>query len=337
MITDARVFQEDFVPSDVVHRHDEIDALTSALSPVLRDETPENAFLFGPTGAGKTCVARYAVGELQRELIDVDAQYVNCWQDYTRFRVLYEILDAIGETLNIHRRSTPMDELVERLREATERPYVVILDEVDQLEDKGVLYDLYRIPAIAMVLVANSEAELFVDLEDRVHSRLKTGVRVQFDRYGTDELTAILRKRAEAGLEPGAVTERQLRGVADAAAGDARVAIGSLRAAARTARERGLDRVTDAVVEQAVPDARHDIRQKTVDRLTDHQRTLYDIVREAGEIPPGDLYEAYEARVDEPRSRRMVRNYLSKMAHYNLVVAEGENRGRTYRPAEPDG
>lgn len=334
MITDARVFQEDFVPSDVVHRHDEIDALSNALSPILRDEPPENAFLFGPTGAGKTCVARYTVQKLQTELIDVDAQYVNCWQDYTRYRVLYQILDCIGETLNIHRQSTPMDELVDRLRDATGRPYVVILDEADQLEDEGVLYDLYRIPAITMVLLSNREEELFVDLDDRIDSRLQSGVRIRFDRYGTDDLTAILRKRAEEGLEPGAVSTGQLRAVADGAGGDARVAIGSLRAAARTARERGLDEVTDEVVETAIPDARATIRRKTVDRLTDHQRALYETVEEAGEIAPGELYAAYREAVDEPRSRRMVRNYLSKMEHYNLVVAEGENRGRTYRLSE---
>jgi hypothetical protein len=44
------------------------------------------------------------------------------------------------------------------------------------------------------------------------------------------------------------------------------------------------------------------------------------------------LYERYCEEVDEPKTKRTMRNYLTKMCQYNLIVADGENRGRTYRP-----
>lgn len=65
-------------------------------------------------------------------------------------------------------------------------------------------------------------------------------------------------------------------------------------------------------------------------RFTADQRILYEIVTELGEVPPSTLYEEYRARADDPKSDRMVRNYLQKMERYNLVRAEGENRGRMY-------
>lgn len=127
------------------------------------------------------------------------------------------------------------------------------------------------------------------------------------------------------------MTTDQLAWIADAAAGDARVGIEVLRVAARRASRRGLDAVPDDVLRDAVSEARAEIRRRNFERLTEHQRVLHEIIAEHGEIAPGDLYEAYRARVDDPKTDRTVRNYLQKMERYDLVEAAGENRGRTYR------
>lgn len=332
MLAEERVFEEGFVPSDVVHRHDEVNQLSSALQPLVEGGRAEHAFLFGPTGAGKTCVARYTLRELQAAAA-VDVGYVDCWSDYTRFRVLERALSGVDAAADVHRQSTPTDELLDRLRRVTDRPYVLVLDEADQLGEAAVLHDLYRVPEVTLVCIANRERDLFTGLDDRLTSRLTTGTRVRFDSYGGDELVAILKKRVERGLD-GDVAERHLRAIADAAAGDARVAIGTLRHAARRVAAADVDRLTDEIVAAAVPAAETQVRRRTLDRLTDHQRVLYETVRDAGEIEPGALYERYEAQVAEPKARRTLRNYLAKMERYNLVVSDGEKGGRTYRHVE---
>ncbi|WP_276252515.1 Cdc6/Cdc18 family protein [Halomontanus rarus] len=333
MIVDGRVLREDFVPSEVVHRHDEVTHLSETLEPLLYGDRPETAFLFGPTGVGKTCIARYTLEQLREQRPDVRTAYINCWQEYTRFRVLYRVLEATGREIDVHR-STPKDELFQRLVRTDDQPVVVILDEVDQLEETEALYDLHRLHHVSLVLIANREEELFAQFDDRVRSRLRAGTRVQFDRYGTGELVAILAERASQGLEPEVVTDSQLRAIADAAAGDARVGIGVLRSAARRATRQGLESITDEVVTAAIPDARTAIRRKTVEGLIEHQRVLYDVIDDADEIEPGDLYEEYERRVDDPKTTRTLRNYLTKMIHYDLIEAVGQKRGRTYRVLE---
>ncbi|ELY42849.1 Cdc6/Cdc18 family protein [Natronorubrum tibetense] len=335
MIVDDRVLREDFVPSEVVHRHDEVNLLSESLEPLLYGRRADPAFCFGPTGVGKTCIARYTLAQLREQEPAVEVAYVNCWQEYTRFRVLYSVLEAVGRTFDIHR-STPKDELFGRLRETDDRPIVVILDEVDQLEETAALYDLHRLSHVSLVLIANREEELFASFDDRVRSRLRAGTRVRFDRYGTEELTAILAERADKALEPGCVSDEQLRTIADAASGDARVGIGILRSAARRASQQGQECVTDDVLEAAIPDARTAIRRKTVEGLIEHQRVLYDIVADVGEIEPGDLYDEYERRVTDPKTNRTLRNYLTKMVHYDLIEAVGERRGRTYRIIDDD-
>ena len=331
MIADARVLQPEFIPREVEHRNQEVNHLSNALRPIMDGEAAQTTLLTGPSGAGKTCIAQFTVEKLRENVLDINSQYINCWQDYTRFRVLYRVLEGIGKTVDIHRRSTPKDELLERLQQYDGPQYVVVLDEVDQLEDKSVLYDLYRARNISMVMMANREKDLFSQLDGRLTSRLQSCTRIHFEKYHFDELISILEARVRWGLSEDVIGKQQLALIADGAAGDARVAIGILRNAARRADQEGADTITNDILHDAIPGGKQEVRQKAVSQLTPHQHALYEILQDKGELSPGDLYEYYTERVDEPKTKRTVRNYLSKMDQYRLVVSEGKNRARTYR------
>ena len=284
MIQDARVLQPQFIPNEIEHRNQEVNALSNTLKPIMDGQPGETSLLLGPSGAGKTCLANYTVERLRENILDINMQYVNCWQEYTRFQVLYRILEGIGNTVDIHRRSTPKDELLDRLQGYDGPQFVAILDEVDQLEDKSILYDLYRMPNITMILISNREEDVFSQLDDRLTSRLQTCVRIPFEKYHLEELVAILSARVQCGLSEGTIGNEQLSLIADAAAGDARVAIGILRNAARRADQSGTDHITTDIVHEAVPDGRHEVRQKTIDQLNPHQRVLYEILDERGNL-----------------------------------------------------
>lgn len=332
MITDVRVLQPEFVPKEIQHRDNKLNILVDSLDPVVDGDRGETTFLFGPSGVGKTCIARYTVQKLEEQAFSVTTQYVNAWEDHTKFKLLYRILEGIDRSFDIHRQSTPTDELVERLRKHDDDQYVVIIDEVDQLTDKSVLYDLYRIKNLTMVLIANREAELFAGLDERLNSRLSTCSRINFDPYSHNELVSILSDRVEWGLDPDVINDKQIAKIADAAAGDARKAIGILRQAAKTAHQNGHDMITTELILEAIPEARVDIKQKSLGKLTDDQRLLYDIIESHGEIAPKVLYEKYSEQADDAFSKRMMRNHLDKMQHYNLVTAKGATRSRVYKP-----
>jgi hypothetical protein len=61
-------------------------------------------------------------------------------------------LDEIERTVDIHRQSTPRDVLLNRLRDHDESPCVVIFDEVDQLDDKGILCELNKQQQFSLIL-----------------------------------------------------------------------------------------------------------------------------------------------------------------------------------------
>lgn len=331
MIQDARVLQTEFIPDDVVHRDTEVNAITRALEPITRGEPGETTFLRGPSGVGKTCISKFVLERLRENVIDVNTHSVNCWESHTRFAVLHDVLAGIDKTLDIHRQSTPTDALINRLQEYSGPQYVVVLDEVDQLQDTDALYELLRLRALTLILIANSKQALFSQLDSRVESRLKTVTSVTFNAYSNDALVSILEDRVKWGLRDDAISQSQLEMIADAAGGDARVAIGILRGAARQAMQTNADAISDDHIKDTVPVAQAEIKRKNVERLTDDQRIIYDIVAEEGEINPGELYRRYREQAEDPKTDRMVRNYLDKLRHYNLIVADGENRGRTYR------
>jgi orc1/cdc6 family replication initiation protein len=334
LITDSAVFQEPWVPGDFRHRDAELTLMSAQLRPVLDGDPAGDVFAWGPSGSGKTSAARYLLRALREERADLETFYLSCWSNRTRHRVLYAVLEDAGSASGVRRTAVSSSELLDRVETAIDGPAVLVLDEVDQLAETDVLYDLYHTPGLALVLVANDEEHVLARLEPRLRSRLGNATSVAFERYDVEALVSILAQRVEYGMRPDAVTREHLETIADLAAGDARDAIHILATAARIAQSRDRETLSGAVIRDATPAARADRRADRRERLGEHQRALYDVVTEAGEIAPGEAYERYASRVDEPRSRRQVREYVRKLDAYDLIEVTGENRGRRYHAIE---
>jgi cell division control protein 6 len=336
MIADLTVLQETFVPRGelFLHRHSELERLARSLKPVERGQAGETVVLYGPSGTGKTTTAKAAIEQLAAEVPAVTTAYIDTWQNTTRGSVLHSLVDDLLTAPDIHRTSTPQEEIYQRLRDL-DRQAVVIMDEVDQLADEGILRDLYELPNVTPILIANRESDLFSGLEPRIRSRLSVGFRIRFGQYSDQEVFDIIQKRAEHGLRKGAVNRDQLRAIATAASGDARRAIVTLRLAARDAKENGLMEIDDTIVQDAIEHGTIAVRQKSISRLDRHQRILFEIIEQSGNIAPSTVYERYRERVrdeldEEPRAERTLRKYLKKMQHYNLIESSGASQNRRY-------
>ena len=106
MITDARVLQPEFIPQEVQHRDAEVNYLSSVLDPITKGHRADPALLHGASGAGKTCIAKFLIEQLREAVVDLNHQYVNCWEDHSRFKALYRLLDGISQTVDIYRTTT---------------------------------------------------------------------------------------------------------------------------------------------------------------------------------------------------------------------------------------
>jgi orc1/cdc6 family replication initiation protein len=330
IIRNAQILTADYLPNKLVHREGERQEIARNLEPVLGDGRPDDMLLYGPPGTGKTAMARYVVQELKEETF-VQSSYVNCFSQKSRFEIFYELLD---EKLTTPRDGTSTEKIVDMFEEKTkEEPTVVIIDEVDQVTDDEVLYELSRFKNVGMIFIAN-DSSVFAHFDDRVRSRLSGMDRIHFRKYDDDQMEDILELRREHGLKEGVLSDRLLSRIASSADGDARMGVNSLRLSARKAERNGLEEITEEVVEEAITDTTDQDRIESRDKLNGHQKAVEDILKEEGELKMGELYESYRTKVEEPKSRRTLRRYMRKMEAYDVIKSEGSKRWKKYSLAE---
>ncbi|WP_284007809.1 Cdc6/Cdc18 family protein [Haloarcula pelagica] len=327
MITDARALRTDTVPQDLHHRDGQIDHLSAVLDPTGFD-APESVTIFGPSGAGKTTLAKYVLGQLRRETLDVRWGYVDCIADPTEAAALHRLIREVGLGADLRREGAPRSEALDRLREADEH-IIATLDEVG-VADEELLLALSNLPGVSLVCITVDEDEWLAELSQPVISRMQSTQTLRLDKFSHAELVDILDSRVAHGLIRSRVADGAIERVADIAAGDARHAITVLRWAAQQVAERDREELTCEVVEAVAADAEADLRRRHVRSLGTHQRLLFDIIDEAGELDGETVHARYEARCEAPKSRTTRWRYLKSLEQYELIESRGQGRGTDY-------
>lgn len=333
MITNRRVFDDDWPPRRLDHRDAAVEQLARAFDPALDGQRADDVLIHGASGVGKTVLTRHTLRRLE-ERAAVDHAFVRCLGLSTAGIVRSVLGDLPGDTPAAN---TPLEDCCLALRERVDGPVIVVLDEADGLRDVTALDRLADVDGLSMVVVCHDEEDWLSRVDGDVWHRL-VGNECHLPRYGVDELADILDERARQGLAPDVVTRRQLETIADRVAGVARFGIQSLLAAAEVATERGHDRVEDDDVDDAFDRARRWIREGNLDSLPFHHHVLYELVRRGGRLSPGELHDRYDRVADDvyrghdltPVSERGRRTKLTKLRDYDLIDWEGENRHRRY-------
>jgi Cdc6-like AAA superfamily ATPase len=329
-IKDSDALEPKAVPSEVVRRNAALNTMAAAYDPLKWGEVPNDVRLFGPPGAGKTALARYWI-EHELDDIAIKTRYIDCVSNCSRWAILARALDEIQSTHDLHRTSTPVDVLTSRLHDWTERPFIVVLDEADQVAHTGVFDDFYSHPTISVVLISNDETQLVTGLDERVKSRIREAKRVPLHRYHRNELQDILATRtAEAFASSAVISDSLLKRITEAAAGDARAAIGALQKAARQARSEREDAISKTHVETAIDQIGADPRKPISEYPEDHQ-VLYHIVEEEGEIAWGDLYDRYADTVEDPVVKKTAGKYRDKLVYYDQIETKTVGRETVVR------
>jgi Cdc6-like AAA superfamily ATPase len=334
MIEDGRVFRDDHLPRELQHREGAVRELSGALEPAIRERPADDVLVSGPSGVGKTVLARHTLQRLQQH-VGVPHAHIRCLGE-TRGSIFREALRQHPQGRDLPR-TTPVDDVLAELRSVLDRPFVVILDEADDLPRSKVLEDACRVFGLSMIAISHDQEQWLAPISDRVRRSIAT--KIQLDRFGVDELADILERRADIGLRSGVVSREQLQRIADEVAGVARAGIQSLRAAAELAREREHGEIRDVDVDDSFERARRRIREANLRSLPWHHQVLYALVHEAGTIGAGELHDRYDQVSEQlyedspktPIGKRSRRNKLSKLRDYGLVLDEGKRQNRKYR------
>ncbi len=304
-----------------MHREGQLRELERCLKPALRNKNIENVFLVGPSGTGKTTLAKWVLESYFKEI----SAYVNCWKYKSTHEVLKEIL--LNFQIPIHGRE-PTGDLVKQLENLVKKKKVIVcLDEVDHLENFDVLYVLSR-NNVGLIL-ASTRYHALLDLPSRIKSSLAL-TEIEFPPYRPEELFDILKDRVNFAFRPGSIKDELIKIASVAAEGDARVGLEILRRAGKKAEDKGLKQVTMEEIKQAVKEVRKTKLSFITSKLNEHQKIILEILAKRKKMPSGELYREYCALTKNPVVDRAYRNYMKEMVELGLVKSEGKGKWRMY-------
>ncbi|RKS75762.1 ORC complex protein Cdc6/Orc1 [Haloarcula quadrata] len=344
---------ESYQPERIEERDEEIEEYMNALQPVIDGWEPNNIFLYGNTGVGKTAVTDYLLDRLQDDVaayddIDLSIISLNCKTLNSSYQVAVELVNELrpsgGEISTTgYPQQTVFKKLYQEL-EAIGGTILIVLDEVDSIGDRDeLLYELPRARAngnldsakVGVIGISN-DFKFRDQLDPRVQDTLCER-ELQFPPYDATELKNILESRVEVAVTDGSTDTGVLQLCAALAArdsGSARQALDLLRLGGEIAENREAEMIKEGHIE----DARSQLEQERVEEgmreLTTHGRLalLAVISKAAKEETPcrtRDLYEEYrslcESSETDALGQRSLHNHLSDLRMLGILSAH-ENR-----------
>ena len=295
-------------PAEVLERDTGIKAYSNALKDVLFGRPPDNIFLYGKAGLGKTAVTRYMMQELQAEVEDrpdADELYVhstNC-NGRTLFVVVRQLVnELLPETASpFPKRGLGTGDAFEELYKQLERiggTHLFVFDEIDHLDDVDTL--LYELPRarsnghihtaeIGVIGISNNYT-FRQSLSPKVKDTLLE-TEISFSPYDAGELRTILQSRAEQAFVEGVCEQSAIAKTAAIAAqdvGNARQAIDLLRVGAETAERRGDDRLTGEHIDEARTLVKRGRLHDKISDQTRHAQPILETIatlQQSGAVP----------------------------------------------------
>ncbi len=335
---DERYLYPEHIPERLPHRDSEVDEIAFALQPVLRGGKPQNIFVSGVSGTGKTVTVKKVLAQLEEFSDRAKMLYLNCFEFNTRYSILAKITNFLGNP--VPRRGIAADEVFEQMLTSMKRidfTPIIILDEFDQLlkgnEASRILYDLLRVSdyqksRFGIVLISNDET-LLIKLDSRVKSSLNEQ-KIVFNAYKPMQLKDILKERCRYAFFDN-VLEDEVVNVASAFAsknnGDARIAIESLLKAGRLAVKENSSTVTVLHLKNAFESIESRVVQKSFPSLDEHEKILLKILSEKKSIKSGELLKEYLTKAKNPLTERSFRTKLANLENLNLIESKAIEKG----------
>jgi len=350
-----------FTPETIFHRDDEIELYINALQDVVVGHAPNNVFVYGPTGVGKTAVTKWVRDKLQEKTNSQDVPLtvlgpINC----RNYKSSYALVTSLVNEFR------PPDDQLPESGYSTDRVFeflyqeieyvggnvLIILDEIDNIPPDArndFLYELPRAEANENTPISEAKIGLigisndlkFVDvLEPKVKSTL--GEReIKFGPYDANELQDILEYYAGIAFRDGVLEEDVVPLAAAFSAqerGDVRQGLRILEKAGEYARMEGAATVTEEHTRQATETIEKDEILDYFEQDLSSQQALTYLATTLAFIEPKHeaatkrIYNLYSSIAESSgrrvKSERKIYEFLDQLSMQGLVRSAEKNLGR---------
>lgn len=347
------VLGESYQPDQIGERDNEMEKYMEALQPVIDGWEPNNIFLYGNTGVGKTAVTEFLLDRLNQDVnkyddIELSIITLNCKTLNSSYQVAIELVNELRPTGGeISSTGYPQQTVFKKLYQELDAlggTILIVLDEIDSIGDRDeLLYELPRARAngkldrakVGLIGISN-DFKFREQLDPRVQDTLCER-EIQFPPYDAPELENILESRAELALKENVAEQGVLKFCAALAArdsGSARQALDLLRMAGEIAENRDENKIEQEHVEDAQWRLEQERVEEGMRELTTHGRlVLLAVVSKAAKqqtpCRTRELYQEYsnlcQSAKTDSLAQRSVHNHLSDLKMLG-ILSTYENR-----------
>lgn len=322
ILLDRTVFEESFVPAKTVAREEQMNELEKSLRPVRSGDYTVNVYVHGPSGTGKTLVCTTVL----KKHFPKQFVYIDCFEDSTKHDIMEQIMAQAG--IFVHGRPSTRD-MIKRFKKSSKK-FLVCLDRCELIKDQEIIETLV-VNGCGLILISNQPLSVS-KLALRGNSKLYLD-EMEFKPYNRNEVFQILKDRISYGLAGDSITDDLLSLAAGMCNGDARRGLQIVKLAARDAEILNQERITVENIESALRKTRSQIISNVVEKLSEKQKIIFDILKDNKIMSSGELFRIYKKIAGEDANDRSYRNQMISLKELGLVKETGVTKGKVYEIA----
>ncbi len=361
VFVDRDIISPHFVPKELPFRESQISKIGAILAVSLQGKKPNNIFVYGKVGTGKTATVRHVMEQLkeysEKKGREQNYCYINCRVHNSKYRALLKCCKEFYPKENFIGYSAAF--IYEKLLEHAKRnrfQLVLVLDEVDKVKDiDELIYALTRgndeISGEGSVSIIGISNNIF--FKERLDARTKSTLcekEMVFSPYNAEELREILAQRALRAFRPGTVKESAINLASAYSAqvsGDARTAVLLLLRAGELADQEKTRSVTDSEVRKAKEKVEEEVIYSMINTLPEQQQLVLLTIstltlkqrsqpkitgeEEKGVLLSGEIFESYQTFAKKLKndsiSARWYRQYINELETYGLITTTKSGPG----------
>jgi len=339
---------------DVLHRDEVIDKYLTVLHEAIDGKVPDNLFIYGTFGTGKTMLTKLITSEIALAAENLGNKvivvYIYCetlsapspMMQYINQSLINSMHDAeklVGITM------AKNFDYFYKLVDKFDGPILLIFDEIDKLKHPDIINQIARIKECGFtknnvcVIGITNDTNFYDNLNGRTKSVLGQN-ELYIPPYDAEQLNDILTSRANAAFVEGSLEEMVIPLCAAFGAqenGDARTAIDILRTSGDIADQRNSKMIEEIDVRAAKEGMELNRQLEVVGGLPTQTKSVLvacalKYSKNKGSVETSEIYAEYlricEIISVEPVKPRRVNDYLGELSVLGVLSVNKISRGR---------
>jgi len=323
----------DYLPKILPFRENQQKYLAECIQLLLSGRLGKNLLITGKPGIGKTAATKWVLREMEEKGLDEKAKpiFINCWKKDTAHKILLEICSQINYKWT-HNKNT--DELFQEVAKFINKSAtVIVLDEVDKLDSKQVIYQLLEDLNRKCLFLITNEEDWLANLDDRLRSRLVPEI-VEFKPYSALETSKILRHRAEHAFVEGVWDNEAFELITEKAwdKKDIRLGLFLLRETGNVAESKASRKITQKHATEAIEKVCN-FTSKAKYEISEEEQQILELIKENLNKTSTEIYQFYNEK--ENKSYRTFHRKIKALEEAGLINIKedfvAESGGRVSR------